>query len=139
MNDDTTPTAADANAADVAAIRALIARWLRETAAGNVDAVLSLMTEDVVFLVAGQPPMVGRADFAANLHHVLADHAIDSHSSVEEVVVAGDLAYSRTSLEVTITSRHGHTPVRRSGHTLSVYRKGADGQWKLSRDANLLS
>jgi len=29
--------------------------------------------------------------------------------------------------------------VRRHGYTLTLYRKGADGRWRLARDANLLT
>jgi uncharacterized protein (TIGR02246 family) len=46
-------------------IRQLVATWMTATKAGDIDAVLKLMTEDVVFLVAGQPPMIGKAAFAA--------------------------------------------------------------------------
>ena len=42
------------------AIRDLVALWHRATAKGDVDTVLSLMPEDVVFLVAGKEPMRGR-------------------------------------------------------------------------------
>jgi ketosteroid isomerase-like protein len=38
-----------------------------------------------------------------------------------------------------MTPPDGGTPVRRSGYTLSVLRKNADGQWVLARDANLLT
>lgn len=124
--------------ADEHAIRDLIARWLQATRDGDVDAVLALMAPDVVFLVPGQPPMQGRAAFEQGLRGMLAGHAIESHSTIEEVVVVGDLAYSRTRLSVTITSRHGNLPVRRTGHTLSILRKGNDGKWLLARDANLL-
>jgi uncharacterized protein (TIGR02246 family) len=124
---------------DEDAIRALIDSWLRETRAGNVEAVLELMAPDVIFLVAGQPPMVGRDAFARQLRGVLQEHAIESSSAIEEVVVSGDLAYCRTKLDIIITSKHGNTPMRRSGHTLSVLRKGDDGAWRLSRDANLVS
>ncbi|HEU5436316.1 MAG TPA: SgcJ/EcaC family oxidoreductase [Telluria sp.] len=123
---------------DEQAIRTLIATWLSETRAGNVDAVLELMAPDAIFLIAGQPPMVGREVFADNLRKVLSDNAIDSNSIVDEVVVAGDIAYSRSRLEVTISSQHGQTPMRRSGHTLSVYRK-SEGKWRLIRDANMLA
>ena len=122
---------------DAQQIRTLIETWLRETRAGNVDAVLELMAPDVVFLVAGQPPMVGRDAFESSLRAVLREHAIESTSSVDEVSVSGDMAYSRTRLEVTIISKHGKTPMRRSGHTLSVFRK-MDGRWLLTRDANML-
>jgi hypothetical protein len=38
-------------------IRQLVATWMEATKAGDADTVLSLMADDVVFLVAGQPPM----------------------------------------------------------------------------------
>jgi len=124
--------------ADEQAIRELIAHWLQATREGNVEAVLALMAPDVIFLVPGQPPMQGRAAFEKGLRGVLSTHTIESRSTIEEVVVVGDLAYSRTQLSVTITSKHGNLPMQRTGHTLSILRKGADGKWLLTRDANLL-
>ena len=123
---------------DEQAIRTLIATWLAATAAGDVDKVLALMSPDAVFLTAGHPPMRGRRAFEQGLRTVLATHSIEANSEVEEVSVAGDMAYSVTRLSVAMTSRNGGTPVRRSGNTLSVYRKGADGSWLLTRDANML-
>ncbi|HEY0061573.1 MAG TPA: SgcJ/EcaC family oxidoreductase [Telluria sp.] len=123
--------------ADEQAIRQLIERWLQATKSGDVDAVLALMAPDVVFLVAGQPPMEGRDAFEHSLRSALASNAIESHSTIEEIVVAGDLAYCRTQLSVTITSKHGNLPLQRTGHTLSILRK-QDGSWRLTRDANLL-
>jgi uncharacterized protein (TIGR02246 family) len=123
---------------DEQAIRALVATWLRATREGDVDAVLGLMAEDVVFLVGGQPPMVGKHMFEQSLRTVLADHVVDSHSEIDEVTVSGDMAYCRTRLSVTITSKHGQLPIQRTGHTLSILRKGADGKWLLTRDANML-
>jgi uncharacterized protein (TIGR02246 family) len=37
-------------------IRQLVATWMAATKSGDVKAVLELMSDDVVFLVAGQPP-----------------------------------------------------------------------------------
>jgi uncharacterized protein (TIGR02246 family) len=49
-------------------IRDLVARWMAATIAGDTATVLSLMTDDVVFLVAGrQEPMLGKAGFAGAL------------------------------------------------------------------------
>ena len=124
---------------DHEAIRQLIDTWHRASAAGDVDTVLSLMAPDAVFLVAGQPPMQGREVFAQGLHKVLADSAIESSSQIDEIEVVGDLAYCRTRLSVTIVSKHGKLPLKRSGHTLSILRKGADGRWLLTRDANMLA
>ncbi len=49
------------------------------------------------------------------------------------------MAYCRTRLTVTITSKHGELPLERRGHTLTILRKGEDGRWLLTRDANLLA
>src|ERR1044071_10338892 len=46
-------------------IRNLVATWMAATKSGDVKAVLELMSDDVVFLVAGQPPMMGKSAFAA--------------------------------------------------------------------------
>ena len=46
-------------------IRQLVATWMAATKSGDVKAVLELMSDDVVFLVAGQPPMIGKSAFAA--------------------------------------------------------------------------
>ena len=124
---------------DEQAIRALIEHWLRATRDGDVEAVLQLMAPDVVFLVAGQPPMQGRETFAGGLRKVLTDNVIESDSQIDEIAVSGDMAYCRTRLSVTMTSKHGNLPIQRTGHTLSILRKGVDGRWQLTRDANMLA
>ena len=123
---------------DQRAIRHLIATWLQASADGDVDKVLSLMSPDVIFLVAGQAPMHGRDAFAASLRSLLQTQRIVSSGEVEEVAVAGDIAYCRTRLTVTVQARDGSGAVHRAGNTLSILRKGGDGRWLLTRDANLL-
>ena len=124
---------------DEEAIRQLVERWIAATRDGDGDAVLQLMAPDVIFLVGGQPPMQGRDAFEKSLRTVLADNVIDSVSRIDEIAVSGDMAYCRTSLSVTVTSKHGKLPLQRTGHTLSILRKGSDGKWQLTRDANMLA
>ncbi len=45
-------------------IRQLVSTWMTASKAGDVEKVLSLMADDVVFLVPGQPVM-RKPDFAA--------------------------------------------------------------------------
>jgi uncharacterized protein (TIGR02246 family) len=124
---------------DELAIRQVIATWMEATRAGDVDKVLGLMTTDVVFLVAGQPPMHGREGFAAGLRKLLETHRIESASTVDEVAVNGDMAYARSTLEVRVVPLAGGTTMRRAGYTLSVFRKDDEGVWRLARDANMLA
>ena len=125
---------------DERAIRDLIALWHRATADGDVETVLGLMTEDVVFLVAGQPPMRGRAAFERGLRGLLEQHRIESTQEVREVVVDGDLAYSWSELSVRVVPKTGaDRPAAHTGSALSILRRQPDGRWLLARDANLLT
>ena len=121
---------------DERAIRDLIATWLSASAAGDHEKVLSLMSEDVVFLVAGRS--FGKEEFSAS-QNALETHRIEASSDVREVVVSGDLAYARTELTVTMTPLAGGPGLRRNGPTLSIFRRDPHGQWVLTRDANLLA
>jgi uncharacterized protein (TIGR02246 family) len=124
---------------DEQAIRNLVARWHSATAAGDIDTVLGLMSEDAVFLVAGHPPMRGRGAFESGLRPMLASHRIESIGDVVEVEVSGDLAYCWTNLTVRIAPRDGGKAMMRSGSALSILRKQPDGAWLLVRDANMLA
>jgi uncharacterized protein (TIGR02246 family) len=123
---------------DVQAIRNLIETWLRATREGDVDTVLSLMTEDVIFLVPGEPPLQGRNAYADALRSVLGKTSVESASHIDEIEVMGDVAWCRTRLDVTVLSKHGDTPMLRRGHTLSILRRCEDGKWRLARDANMV-
>jgi len=52
--------------------------------------------------------------------------------------VQGDIAWAWCQLAVAITAQKGAHTTQRHGHTLSVFRRDSDGQWRLLRDANLL-
>ena len=124
---------------DERAIRNLITTWWRASEDGDVAQVLTLMSEDVIFLTPGQPPIRGRDEFAA-LQKAAGDRfRLTAQGKLEEVVVRGDWAYCWTHLTVTMTPRAGGAPIRRAGHTLSILRKDAGGNWVLTRDANMLA
>jgi uncharacterized protein (TIGR02246 family) len=124
---------------DEEAIRDLVALWHQATAAGDLDTVLGLMAEDVVFLVAGQPPMRGRDEFERGLRGLLKQHRIESSGEVREVEVSGSLAYCWTNLTVRIVPLAGGGSTSRAGSALSILRKQSNGSWVLFRDANVLS
>ena len=118
-------------------IRELVDRWMAATKSGDLPTVLSLMTEDVIFMVPGQKPF-GKQAFAATSEG-MKDVRIEGTSEIEEIQVMGDWAYLRNHLTMTVTPPGGGKPVRRSGYTLTILRKEADGRWRLARDANLMT
>ena len=120
---------------DVRAIRNLIDRWMKASKAGDTKAVLSMMTDDVVFLTCGREPF-GKEEFAAAAA-AMKDMRIDGTADVKEVTVIGDWAWARTHLSMTVTMPDGKE-MRRSGYTLSIFFKDMDSIWRIARDANLL-
>ena len=122
---------------DERAIRQLLTTWLDASKAGDTGKVLSLMTEDAVFLVTGQPPMRGKAAFTAS-QAALKNVKIEATGEIQEIKVLGDWAYMWTRLSVVITPAGGAAPTKRAGNTLSILRRQADG-WVIARDANMLA
>ena len=124
--------------ADEQQIRELVERWMAETRAGNTLAVLGLMTDDVVFLRTGHPPM-RKAEFAEGARAQQGGKApkFDGTSDIQEIRVVDEWAFMWTKLSVVTTPPDGEAPTRREGHTLTVLRKEG-GRWKIARDANML-
>ena len=120
-------------------IRKLVSTWIRATRSGDIDTVLSLMSDDVVFLMPGQPVM-RKAGFAAAAREQAGTSAppFDGTSEIQEIKVLGDWAFMWAKLTVVVTPAGGGPPITRSGHTLSVLRKD-NGRWVLARDANMLA
>lgn len=126
------------SAEDEREIREVIATWSSATERGDVDTVLSLMTDDVVFLVAGHPPM-RKPDFEkqARAQAGTGGPRIEGKSDVEEVVVRGDVAFVRNKLTIQVTPPGAAQAIVRAGYALTVFER-VGGRWLLARDANLL-
>ncbi|ODV42660.1 DUF4440 domain-containing protein [Cupriavidus sp. UYMMa02A] len=121
---------------DERAIRELVQTWFTASQQGDIDTVLNLMTDDVVFMVPGKEPF-GKAAFAQTSAGMKGVRMQGSHD-IRELQVMGDWAYLRNFIELTVTPPGGQA-VHRSGYTLTVLRREADGRWRLCRDANLLA
>jgi uncharacterized protein (TIGR02246 family) len=127
-----------ANEQDAQQIRALIDRWGEASAAGDLTAQLNLMTDDVAFLTPGRPPM-RREEFAAGFRAMMEIATIECRSNVQEITVSGDLAVCWNLLEVFFTPIEGGETRKHAGNVLTALRRGPDGQWRIWRDANLLT
>lgn len=127
---------------DEKAIRDLVHTWMRATETGDVQAVLDLMTDDVIFMVPGREPF-GKEAFRNAAEDMKSGKTggvrYEGESNIEEIKVLGDWAYIRNRLKVTTIPRDGTDPITRSGFTLTLLRKESDGKWRLARDANLLA
>jgi uncharacterized protein (TIGR02246 family) len=121
-------------------IRQLVATWIAATKAGDIETVLTLMAEDVVFLLPGRPPMIGKSAFAAaaGAQSDQERPQFDGTSDIQEIKVVGEWAFMWAKLSVVMTPPGGAPSMVSAGHTLSILKK-QNGKWVLARDANMLS
>ncbi|KVC40521.1 DUF4440 domain-containing protein [Burkholderia diffusa] len=124
---------------DERAIRDLVETWFVSSRRGDLATVLDLIADDAIFMVAGKPPF-DKAAFAAASRDANAAAGngpkVDGRYRIDELRVMGDWAYMRNFIEIDVTPPGGDA-VRRSGHTLTIFRK-SEGRWQLVRDANLV-
>jgi uncharacterized protein (TIGR02246 family) len=119
---------------DERAIRKAVETWMMASKTGDLETVLGLMTEDVVFMTPGREPF-GKKEFAAQSAG-MKTMRIEGVSDIREIQVAGEWAWLRNHISITVTPPGGNAK-RRSGYTLTVFRKLGD-RWLLARDANLV-
>jgi uncharacterized protein (TIGR02246 family) len=127
-------TAADSAARDSAAHRAH-ENYVRAINSNNTDSLASMMTDDVVFLAANEKPMEGKAAVRAWVDGYYKAFHTTWEKPVHEFVVSGDYAYERYSYTSTDTPVGGGKPVVDTGWGLVIYRRDADGVWRVARDA----
>ena len=118
---------------DESAIRTLVKTWMEASQNGNFETVLTLMTDDVVFMTPGKEPF-GKAELSAT-SAAIKDVNLEGKNEIVELKVLGDWAYARTHIEIAMTPPGG-AKVEREGYTLPLFRKAPDGQWRIARDAN---
>ncbi len=123
---------------DEHAIREVHSTWIDAVNAGDLTRLLTLMADDVVFLTPGQAPC-DRDGFSANFSTAHQQIRIRCFSELEEVVIVGEVAYTRSRDALHVTSRAGGEANQLAGYRMTVYREQPDGRWLLARDAHTLS
>ena len=128
-------------ASDEQQIRELVATWMSATRAGDIDTVLSLMTDDVVFLVPGAPPF-GKQKFAAAMKPAARrcsdaeDRRAQRNPGNPRAAATGPSCGRDSPWRSRLPAAAGprNAPVTRSRCCRKV-----DGRWLLARDANMLT
>lgn len=119
-------------------IREVHSTWIDALNAGDLARLLTLMADDVVFLNPGQAPF-GRDGFYANFSAAHQQVRIRCISELEEVVVVGEVAYTRSRDALSVTPRAGGEATQFAGYRITIYREQPEGRWLLARDAHTLS
>jgi uncharacterized protein (TIGR02246 family) len=123
---------------DERAIREVHSTWIGAVNAADLDCLLSLMSDDVVFLNPGKAPF-GRDGFPAGFSAAHQRARINCISELENVEVVGQVAYTLSRDSLSVTPRATGEAMHLAGHRIAIYRKQSDGHWLLARDAHTLS
>jgi len=124
---------------DELAIRTLVTTWMDATRTDDLDRILELIDDDVVFIGAGRPVMRGKAPFVELSRARQGKARVNGSVETLEVRVFGDWAYVWNQLTVTVTPEDGGEPMRMAGPSMSILRKKPGGRWVVFRDANMVT
>ena len=122
--------------ADRKAILALVDRWRSATRAKNIQAILELVADDVVFLPSSVPPIKGREEVGKMYQTFFPRYReIEHEAIIEEVRIAGDWALLWGVDELRLTPESGAPEIHLKGKGLSILKRQSDG-WRFWRGIN---
>ena len=111
-------------------VRSVIDSWAVASNAGDLEAQLVLMTEDVTFLSVGHPPM-SRTEFIVRFAAMAEKFRVVCRPEVREIKIVDDMAIVWSRLSVEIVPRVDGASIQKAGDTLTVLRRGSDGRWRI--------
>jgi len=128
---------ADTRAADEAAIRAATGALEQVVAAKDLDTAVSLYDEAASLFVPKAPAAIGKAAIRLAWQGLLAVPGVKltSHITALDIARSGDLAVERGTFEVLATDPQGK-PSTETGQLVLVWKKQADGRWRILADTN---
>lgn len=126
----------DTRAADERAIRETDLAWAKAAAAKDLERTLTFLADDATEMVPNAPVATGKAALRKSWGDMFSPpgFAISWQPSKVEVSRGGDLGYSIGTYQTTMNGPGGK-PVTDRGKYLTVWKKQADGSWKVAVDA----
>ncbi len=113
----------------------LEAKFAADTATGGGAAFARWFAEDAVTLNDGQAARVGRAAIAAETNWKPEDYQLTWKPDAARMSPAGDMGFTWGSYQGRFKDHQGNWQTL-SGRYMTVWKKQADGQWKVALDAS---
>jgi len=127
-------TPPDTRAADEAAVRNLDAQWSKTAAALDVDGTTGYYSDDASMLPPNAPLATGKqAIRAVWATYLVAGYSVSWQVSNVEAARSSDLAYAMGAYQSSMKDSRGN-PVEDRGKYVEVWKKQADGKWKVVAD-----
>jgi uncharacterized protein (TIGR02246 family) len=130
------PTAADNTAADLKAIVDLEAAAEKAWTAKNLDGIMAQYAPEATLVVPGAPVAKGTEAIRGMLGELLKDPEVALGMEILNTEVSGGLGYQRGTYTLKVTDGKSKKVITEKGSALMVYKKQADGSWKVIEDFN---
>jgi uncharacterized protein (TIGR02246 family) len=113
--------------------------WLAAEANKDIAKLLTLVTDDVVFLPINWPAVAGKQAVEA-MYRVFFDRfsVIEHTTSISEIRITDDWAFVLGSEKLILTPKAGGASVELNGHGMSILQRDAHGAWRFARGINNL-
>ena len=131
------PAPVDTRKADEAAIRAAGDALGQAFESKDIEKSLSFYVDDPVLFVPKGPAVIGKDALRKAFEPFMSVPGLKASTSgvIIDVAASGDLAFERGSFTNTITDAKGKTTTE-MGKLVLVWKKQADGSWKVAADTN---
>jgi uncharacterized protein (TIGR02246 family) len=125
----------DTREADAKAIRALESARMQAATARNLEALVASYADDASVLTPNAPIFTGKQPIKDGLKPMLEDpqFSLTLMPSRVEVSKSGDLAFTQGPYKMSFSDIRGNK-FEDEGKYLTVWRKQADGSWKVVED-----
>ena len=110
-------------------------KFAQAVAEGGGKAFASWFADDAVILNNGQPPVVGRAAISAKAQWDPKEYQLTWVPEGAQMGPSNDMGFTWGHYEGHSRGKNGE-PVRIAGRYMTVWKKIADGSWKVSLDAS---
>jgi uncharacterized protein (TIGR02246 family) len=118
-----------------AAIAAINKKFMEDVNRGNAAAGAAAYTDDAILMPPNNSPVRGKQAIEKYLAEIGSQlQASNFQLSILEVDVQGDTTIVRGTYSSSFTVPGTDAPMEDRGKTLNVWKRQADGSWKLHRD-----
>ena len=122
-------------ASEASTVRRVGEGYLAAIRSGDVDAMMAHWADNPTVLAPNAPGVRGRAEVRAWAEAFQKRVRVtEARFTESEVTIGGDLATERLGFTMTLEPAAGGAPMILTGKGVHVYRRQADGNWKLSLD-----
>ena len=120
--------------ADKAAIAELREQEMAAFSAGDVNTLEKLFTADIKLMPPNDHPVTGTEKLRSWAENMFSMINVQGEYTSSDLTLAGDVAIERLTMSLTMTPVDGGEPITETGKCIHVYKRQADGSWKIAQD-----